>query len=44
MVLDAGPMGLYMVNALRGQPGPDLTVVTLDRLEDHLPAGEVLVG
>jgi len=37
-------MGLFMVNALRGQHGPDLTVVTLDRLEGRLPAGEVLVG
>lgn len=35
-VLGAGPMGLFLVNALRHRLGPDQIVVSLDHLEDRL--------
>jgi L-iditol 2-dehydrogenase len=36
VVLGAGPMGQFMVHALRSRHGPDLTVVAIDRLESRL--------
>jgi L-iditol 2-dehydrogenase len=36
VVLGAGPMGLFMVNALRRRHGPGLAVVSLDRLDSRL--------
>ena len=42
VVLGAGPMGLFMVNALRGHHGPDLTVVALDRLESRLAVARAM--
>lgn len=35
-VLGAGPMGLFLVNALRHRLGPDQVVVSLDHLDDRL--------
>ena len=42
VVLGAGPMGLFMVNALRHQHGPDLTIVALDRLDSRLRVAETM--
>ena len=42
VVLGAGPMGLFMVSALRGQHGPDLTVVAMDRLEGRLAVARAM--
>jgi len=36
VVFGAGPMGLFMVNALRRRHGPDQVIVSLDRLEHRL--------
>jgi L-iditol 2-dehydrogenase len=36
VVFGAGPMGLFMVNALRRRHGPDQVIVSLDRLETRL--------
>jgi L-iditol 2-dehydrogenase len=36
VVLGAGPMGLFMVNALRRRHGRDLVIVSLDRLDGRL--------
>jgi L-iditol 2-dehydrogenase len=36
VVFGAGPMGLFMVNALRRRHGPDQVIVSLDRLENRL--------
>jgi L-iditol 2-dehydrogenase len=38
VVFGAGPMGLFMVNALRRRHGADQVVVSLDRLENRLEA------
>jgi L-iditol 2-dehydrogenase len=36
VVLGAGPMGLFMVNALRRRYGPGQVIVSLDRLDSRL--------
>ena len=36
VILGAGPMGLFMINALRRRHGRDLTIVSLDRLDGRL--------
>ncbi len=36
VVFGAGPMGLFMLNALRRRHGPDLVAVSLDRLDSRL--------
>lgn len=36
VVFGAGPMGLFMANALRRRHGPDQVIVSLDRLENRL--------
>ena len=40
VVLGAGPMGLFMVSALRGHHGPGLGIVALDRLEQRLAVAQ----
>ena len=42
VVLGAGPMGLFMVNALRHRHGPDLTIVALDRVDSRLRVAEAM--
>ncbi len=42
VVLGAGPMGLFMLNALRRRHGPDLLLVALDRLDQRLRVAEVV--
>jgi L-iditol 2-dehydrogenase len=42
VVLGAGPMGLFLVNALRGHHGADLAVVALDRLEGRLAVARAM--
>jgi L-iditol 2-dehydrogenase len=42
VVLGAGPMGLFMVSALRRHHGPGLTVVALDRLEGRLAVAQAM--
>ena len=36
VVFGAGPMGLFMLNALRRRHGPDQSIISLDRLENRL--------
>ncbi len=36
LVFGAGPMGLFMVNALRCQHGPQQTIIAVDRLDQRL--------
>jgi L-iditol 2-dehydrogenase len=40
VVFGVGPMGLFMVNALRHRHGPDLVIVALDRLGHRLRMAE----
>jgi L-iditol 2-dehydrogenase len=42
VILGAGPMGLFMVNALRGQHGSNLTIVAMDRLEGRLAVARAM--
>jgi L-iditol 2-dehydrogenase len=42
VVLGAGPMGLFMINALRRRHGPDLVIVALDRLDRRLRVAEAM--
>jgi L-iditol 2-dehydrogenase len=42
VVLGAGPMGLFMVNALRRRYGPDQVIVSLDRLDQRLEVAKRL--
>lgn len=42
LVFGAGPMGLFMVNALRRRHGPQQTIIALDRLEQRLTAARKL--
>jgi L-iditol 2-dehydrogenase len=42
VVFGAGPMGLFMVNALRRRFGPDLVVVSVDRLDSRLQIAEAI--
>jgi L-iditol 2-dehydrogenase len=42
VVLGAGPMGLFMVNALRRRYGPGCTLVSLDRLDHRLGVAKAL--
>jgi L-iditol 2-dehydrogenase len=42
LVFGAGPMGLFMVNALRRRHGPQQTIVALDRLEQRLAVARKL--
>ncbi len=42
VVLGAGPMGLFMVNALRRRHGDACTVVSLDRLDRRLEAAKAM--
>ena len=42
VVFGAGPMGLFMVNALRHRHGPDLAIVALDRLGYRLRVAEAM--
>jgi len=42
VVFGAGPMGLFMVNALRHRHGPDLVIVALDRLDHRLHVAEAM--
>jgi L-iditol 2-dehydrogenase len=42
VVLGAGPMGLFMVNALRRRHGQDLVVVSLDRLDSRLRVAQAM--
>jgi L-iditol 2-dehydrogenase len=42
VVLGAGPMGLFMVNAIRRRHGPDLVVVSLDRLDARLRVAKAM--
>ena len=41
-ILGAGPMGLFMVNALRRRHGPELLVVSLDRLDSRLQVAHAM--
>lgn len=42
VVLGAGPMGLFMVNALRRRYGRELIVVSLDRLDQRLRVAKAM--
>ncbi len=42
VVFGAGPMGLFMVSALRRRHGKDLTIVSLDRLDSRLRVAEAM--
>jgi L-iditol 2-dehydrogenase len=42
VVLGAGPMGLFLVNALRRRHGPGLAIVSLDHLDDRLTVARAL--
>ncbi|OGB94962.1 MAG: hypothetical protein A2Z31_07070 [candidate division NC10 bacterium RBG_16_65_8] len=42
VVFGAGPMGLFMVNALRRRHGPELLVVSLDRLDSRLQVARAM--
>ena len=42
LVFGAGPMGLFMLNALRRRLGPQQTIVALDRLERRLAVARKL--
>lgn len=42
VVFGAGPMGLFMVNALRHRYGPDLVIVALDRFDHRLCVAEAM--
>jgi L-iditol 2-dehydrogenase len=42
VVLGAGPMGLFMVNALRRRHGRELVVVSLDRLDARLHVAKAI--
>jgi L-iditol 2-dehydrogenase len=42
VVLGAGPMGLFMVNALRRRYGKDCVIVSLDRLDSRLRVAEFM--
>jgi L-iditol 2-dehydrogenase len=42
VVFGAGPMGLFMVNALRRRHGRDLVVVSVDRLDTRLRVAEAM--
>ena len=42
VVFGAGPMGLFMVNALRHRHGPDLVIIALDRLDHRLRVAEAV--
>ena len=42
VVFGAGPMGLFMVNALRRRYGKDCVIVSLDRLDSRLRVAEAM--
>jgi L-iditol 2-dehydrogenase len=42
VVFGAGPMGLFMVNALRRRHGRDIVVVSVDRLDTRLRVAEAM--
>lgn len=42
VVVGAGPMGLFLIGALRRRYGPDLVVVSLDHLENRLAAAKAM--
>lgn len=42
VVFGAGPMGLFMVNALRRKHGQDLVVLSIDRLDSRLRVAEAM--
>jgi len=42
VVFGAGPMGLFMLNALRRRHGPDLVAVSLDRLDSRLHVAKAM--
>jgi L-iditol 2-dehydrogenase len=42
VVFGAGPMGLFMLNALRRRHGPDLVAVALDRLDSRLQVANAM--
>jgi L-iditol 2-dehydrogenase len=42
VVFGAGPMGLFMLNALRRRHGSDLVVVSLDRLDSRLQVAKAI--
>ena len=42
VVLGAGPMGLFMVNALRRRFGRELLIVSLDRLDSRLQVAKLM--
>lgn len=42
VVMGAGPMGLFFVNALRRRYGPDLSIVSLDHLDSRLDVAKAM--
>ncbi len=42
VIVGAGPMGLFLVNALRRRHGQDLTIVSLDHLDNRLAVARTL--
>ncbi len=42
VIIGAGPMGLFLLNALRQRHGPELTIVSLDHLDNRLAVARAL--